>query len=76
MESALVINNEVSANLGLASTEEMIRELICRFKMTQYANQASGTRSDVVRAVDYALILAEMLGSMNPLEKEYRPIDH
>lgn len=62
--------------LGLATNEELLRELICRFKMTQYENRASGVRTDVVLAVDRALVLAEMLGGMGAPEREYRPVGH
>lgn len=60
--------------LGLATTEELFRELICRFKMTQYDNRASGLRTDVVAAVDRALALAEMLGAMDKPSREYRTV--
>lgn len=61
--------------LGLATTQQLMRELIVRFTMTQYVNQASGVRPDVARAVDRALVLAEMLGGMNGPEREYRTVD-
>lgn len=60
------------ANLGLASNEEMMRELICRFKMEQYTN---GSDISVHRAIERALILSEMIGSMDAPEREYRTTD-
>jgi len=60
------------ANLGLASNEEMMRELICRFKMEQYTN---GSDISVHRAIERALILSEMIGSMDAPEREYRVVD-
>jgi hypothetical protein len=62
------------ALLGLATNEDMLRELICRFKMTQYSPH--GTNTAVHRAVDRALVLSEMLGGMDAPEREYRTIDH
>jgi hypothetical protein len=59
-------NNE--AQLGLATTEEMMRELICRFKHVSEAN--------INLNIERALVLAEMLGSMGATEREYRPVDH
>src|SRR6476646_5197556 len=60
------------ANLGLASNEEMMRELICRFKMEQYTN---GSDISVHKAIERALILSEMIGSMDAPEREYRVVD-
>jgi len=57
-------------HLGWATSEDMMRELICRFKMTQYTD---GIESFV--AVERALVLAEMLGSMSAPEREYRTVD-
>lgn len=69
-----MIADRETALLGLATTEELMRELICRFKMTQY-DHLSGVRADVVRAVDRALALSEMLGGLNGPEREYRTVD-
>lgn len=63
------------AKLGLATTEELFRELICRFKMTQYSNTSTGIRIDVVQSVDRALELSEMLGGLAGYEREYRTVD-
>ncbi len=59
------------ANLGLATTEEMMRELICRFTI-------STSPHDLERPtkVSRALTLAEMLGSMSSYEREYRTVNH
>lgn len=59
----------VGANLGMATTEEMMRELIVRFKMNMYGEHT--------KMLDFerALVLAEMLGSMSALEREYRTVD-
>lgn len=64
------------ANLGLATNEELFRELICRFKMTQYSNRSTGIRIDVVQSVDRALELSEMLGGMSAPDREYRTVGH
>jgi hypothetical protein len=56
------------ANLGLASTEEMMRELICRFRVNVVC---SAHPVDV----DRALVLAEMLGGMDVDVREYRTVD-
>lgn len=61
------------ANLGLATTEDLMRELICRFKMTQYVS--GGPSVSVHRAIDRALVLAEMLGNLDAPEREYRTVD-
>jgi hypothetical protein len=52
-----------SARLGLATTEEMIRELICRFKVDQ-----------TFSSVERALVLAEMLGGMGAPDREYATV--
>ena len=61
------------ANLGLVSNEEMMRELICRFKMEVY-NSGAGTIS-VNGSIDRALVLSEMLGGMSAPEREYSTVD-
>jgi len=50
--------------LGLATSEELIRELIVRFKI-------NGDPGDV----DRALMLAEMVGQMSAPSREYRTVD-
>jgi hypothetical protein len=61
------------AHLGLASNEELLRELITRFRMEQYTDSISVS---AYAAVDRALALSEMLGSMGAPEREYRTVDH
>jgi hypothetical protein len=61
------------AHLGLASNEELLRELITRFRMEQYVDSVSVS---VYAAVDRALLLSEMLGGMGAPEREYRTVDH
>jgi hypothetical protein len=58
------------ANLGLGSNEELIRELITRFSL-----QASQTSVDSYINIVRATKLAEMLGSMDSMTKEYRTVD-
>jgi hypothetical protein len=50
--------------LGLATTEELIRELIARFTVP------IPTLMDVERA----LMMAEMLGGLSPDERNYRTV--
>lgn len=52
------------ANLGCATTEELIRELIARF--ITHENSYLANR---------AVILAELLGGLNATDREYRTID-
>jgi len=54
--------------LGLASTEELFRELICRLTVVPEASVTT------VTAVKRGLILAEMLGSLSTGEREYRTV--
>jgi hypothetical protein len=61
-----------SPRLGLATNEEMLRELICRFKMTTYVPRSTETHH---LAIERALVLAEMLGGMGATEREYRTVD-
>lgn len=58
--------------LGLATTEELMREVICRFEMSQYVPNSRETHALAVRR---ALVLAEMLGGMDAPEREYRTVD-
>ena len=60
--------------LGLATTEQMFRELICRFKMEQFVPGVTSTT--LAADFDRALILAEMLGGLSAPEREYRTVDH
>jgi hypothetical protein len=62
------LGDRAEANLGLATNEEMLRELICRFKMEQYIPESKET---VSLAFDRALVLAEMLGGMDAPTREY-----
>jgi len=63
--------------LGLATTEELFREIIARFTTTGLNNpevlfHVTGmTHLNVNRA----LILAEMLGGLSALDREYRPAE-
>jgi hypothetical protein len=52
-----------TANLGLATTEQLFRELIVRLTIVS----ASQTK-----AVERGLALAEMLGGLTAPEREYR----
>jgi hypothetical protein len=58
--------------LGLATTEQMMREIITRFRMTQYEDSVSVSS---YAAIDRALVLAEMLGGMGAPEREYRTVE-
>jgi hypothetical protein len=60
------------AQLGLASTEQMLRELICRFKITATCQPSVSSLMEV----EWALTLAEMLGQMDAPTREYRTVDH
>lgn len=51
--------------LGLASTEELFRELLARFRMDMHTYVS----------VERALTLAEMLGGMSANEREYKTVD-
>jgi hypothetical protein len=62
--------DEEKANLGLATTETLLRELMTRFKINAVANQ------DVSLNINRALTLALLLGSLSELDKEYRTVDH
>lgn len=56
------------ARLGLATTEQMVRELISRFKHVSEAN--------ININIDRALTLAEMLGGMGSAEREYKTVNN
>lgn len=60
----------MSANLGEASTEELMRELIARDRTSVI--QSTFDAYTRVRRVE---VLAEMLGSMNSPTREYRTVD-
>lgn len=55
--------------LGLATTEELFREVIARLTINDYS--AVQHQLDV----DRALVLAEMLGGLCAVEREYRTVD-
>ncbi len=57
-------------NLGLATTEEMFRELICRFSISYKHDDVGNSRN-----INRALVLSEMLGGMNATEKEYSTVN-
>jgi len=56
-------------SLGLATTEELFRELICRLKLNTL-----GTHTNLLD-IERALTLAEMLGGLSAPEREYRTVD-
>lgn len=63
--------NEERANLGLASSEQLIRELITRFKMDALNNNINQ-----IKYMDRAITMGILLGSMSPEDREYRTVDH
>lgn len=63
----------LQASLGLASTEDLFRELICRLAIVP--RQEGLTPVTHLVGTERGLILAEMLGSLNTLEREYRTVD-
>jgi hypothetical protein len=69
----LTPGNASDPRLGLATNEQLFRELICRFKMEQHVPHAS--TETVHRSVDRALLLAEMLGGLDAPMREYRTVD-
>jgi hypothetical protein len=60
---------ELDPRLGVASTEDLLRELICRFKMDLFVPGSTETHS---ASVERAIVLAEMLGGMDAPTREYR----
>jgi hypothetical protein len=58
------------AKLGLATTEELFRELIARFTV-HYPN----THIESLLMINRALELSEMLGGLKSVDKEYRTVD-
>lgn len=56
--------------LGLATTEELFRELIARFTV-HYPRDAVSS----FNMIDRALSLSEMLGGLSTVDKEYRTVD-
>lgn len=64
---------DAGPRLGLATTEEMLRELICRFR-----HVATNGHGDVYagQSVDRAVQLAEMLGGLDAPTREYRTVGH
>ena len=63
----------LEARLGMATSEDLMRELITRFKMEMYVDSSSVS---TFGSVERALVLAEMLGGMSAPEREYRTVDH
>jgi hypothetical protein len=61
--------NTQEPHLGLATTEEMFREIIARF-----SNLPSGSAEEWAGHRN-ALVLAEMLGGLGAVEREYRTVD-
>lgn len=55
-------------NLGLATTEQLFREIIARFTIPHFRDETSALK------VNCALVLSEMLGSLSVFDKEYRTI--
>lgn len=55
--------------LGLATTEDLFRELIARLKLNTL-----GPHTNLLD-IERALTLAEILGSMSAPEREYRTVD-
>jgi hypothetical protein len=53
------------SQLGLATTEELLRELIARFTIP----------TPTLIGVERALQLAEILGSLPPNKRNYRTVD-
>jgi hypothetical protein len=64
---------EEKANLGLATTEKLIRELITRFKMDALN---LNNNIDQIKYMDRAITMGILLGSMSPEDREYRTVDH
>ncbi len=56
--------------LGLATNEELVRELICRFRLNCFGRITTDHRD-----IERALTLAEMLGGMDRPSREYRTVD-
>lgn len=61
--------SKFKANLGLATTEELFRELICRLKLNTI-----GTHTALLDT-ERVLILAELLGGLSAPEREYKTVD-
>jgi hypothetical protein len=55
--------------LGLATTEQLMRELITRFVVNCFGNV------ETLTSIDRALKLAEMLGGMNSFDRDYRTVE-
>jgi hypothetical protein len=58
--------------LGLATTEELYRELICRHRMEGGPHDSPGRAMGMNRA----LVLAEQLGGLSSTDREYRTVGH
>ena len=58
------------AKLGLATTEELFRELIARFAV-HFPHNAVGSIYMIKRACD----LSEMLGGLSSVDREYKTVN-
>lgn len=58
------------AQLGLATTEQLMRELIVRFTV-HYPHDWSSQ----LKSIERALALSEMLGGLDAPTREYRTVD-
>jgi hypothetical protein len=67
----MIEEKEEKANLGLATTEKLIRELITRFKLDAIESTVECSLN-----IDRALTLAILLGGLSSMQKEYRTVDH
>lgn len=66
------MTRRIGAQLGLATNEELMHELIARFKMNTYLQGSAETHQ---ASFERALVLAEMLGGMDAPTREYRTVD-
>lgn len=57
------------ANLGMATTEELFRELIARFTISGSSNNVEARLY-----IECAVVLAEMLGTLSVFDKEYKTV--
>lgn len=69
-EQLIEAYNPQAPHLGLATTEMLFRELICRFAII-----GEGRHMGIQTKIDNALMLAEMLGTLTAPEREYRTVD-
>jgi hypothetical protein len=61
-------------HLGLATTEQLFRELIARFEGVLLIDQSSGVSITRMKHIAWALQLSEMLGGIDKLTREYRTV--